>query len=333
MKTMIKRIKLYVLLTVLTVFVLFSAFAIWTCYQAVEAEGHVRYVGMMNIASGKITKTVGGMEMNAMNVFDEVEKHLDSPESVIAALESKVSLNPEVRGYFAAFEPDYFPEKGTWFEPYVVHVDSSDFELRMVGSARHNYHKSGWYVRAKKSSESFWSDPYCYYDGTDISGHYTTFVKPVFDAQGKLACVCGADMTFEWLSKELKRIDEGFRSNDLLNRYQPNDDAEFYTAVLDVDGSCIASSDGQKVGITQEQLLEAMSHKESGAIDIDVNGVPSTVYYGPIERVNWSVVVVVAKQSAWGSLTKVGVIFLLLAVIGMMVVWMVCGRMKYAETE
>ena len=50
-------------------------------------------------------------------------------------------------------------------------------------------------------------------------------------------------------------------------------------------------------------------------------------------RQSWSVVVVVAKQSAWGSLTKVGVIFLLLAVIGMMVVWMVCGRMKYAETE
>ena len=50
--------------------------------------------------------------------------------------------------------------KGTWFEPYVVHVDSSDFEVRMVGSARHNYHKSDWYIRAKESSESFWSDPY-----------------------------------------------------------------------------------------------------------------------------------------------------------------------------
>ena len=63
---------------------------------------------MMNIASEKIAKTVRGMEMNAMNEFDEVEKHLDSPEAVIAALQSKTSLNPEVRGYFAAFEPGYF---------------------------------------------------------------------------------------------------------------------------------------------------------------------------------------------------------------------------------
>ena len=135
------------------------------------------------------------MEMNAMNEFDEVEKHLDSPESVIAALESKTNLNPEVRGYFAAFEPNYFPQKGQWFEPYVHHTDSSDFEVSQVGSARHNYHKSAWYVRAKELNTSFWSEPYYYYDGTAMSGHYTTFVKPIFDSKGRLACVCGADMT------------------------------------------------------------------------------------------------------------------------------------------
>lgn len=73
--------------------------------------------------------------------------------------------------------------------PYVVHVDTSDFEVRMVGSARHNYHKSEWYVRAKKSNKSFWADPYFYYDGSDISGHYTTFVQPVYDVQGRLACL------------------------------------------------------------------------------------------------------------------------------------------------
>ena len=330
---MIRRLKLYVSLTVLVVLVIISAIALWSCYQAVTAEIHVRYVGMMNIASEKIAKTIRGMEMNAMNVFDEVEKHLDSPESVIAALESKTSLNPEVRGYFAAFEPDYFPEKGTWFEPYVVHVDSSAFEVRMVGSARHNYHKSDWYIRAKKSSESFWSDPYYYYDGSDISGHYTTFVKPVFDAQGRLACVCGADMTFEWLSKELQRIDKSFRNNDLLNRYLLSSDGDFYTVVINVDGSCIASPEGKGVAMTQEQMVNNMVQKKSGKIDLDIKGVPSTVYYGSIDHVDWFVAVVVAKQGVWSMLSKVGMVLLLASVLGMIIVWTVCRRLKYAETE
>ena len=321
------------LLTVLAVFVLLSSIALWTCYQAITAEAHVRYAGMMNIASEKIAKTIRGMEMNAMNEFDEVEKHLDSPETVIAALESKTSLNPEVRGYFAAFEPNYFPKEGTWFEPYVVHVDSSDFEVRMVGSARHNYHKSDWYIRAKKSSESFWSDPYYYYDGSDISGHYTTFVKPVYDAQGRLACVCGADMTFEWLSKELQQVDKKFRSNDLLNRYLLSVDGDFYTVVINSDGSCIASPEGKGVSMTQEQMVNSLAQHKSGKIDLNIKGVPSTVYYGPIEHVNWSVAIVVAKQNVWSALTKVGLALLLIAVIGMIVVWMICRKLKYAETE
>lgn len=325
---MIKRIKLYVLLTAFAVFVVFSSIVLYVCHQAATSESHVRYIGMMNIASEKISKTIRGMEMNAMNEFDEVEKHLDSPESVIAALESKTSLNPEVRGYFAAFEPDYFPQKGTWFEPYVVHVDTSAFEVRMVGSARHNYHKSDWYIRAKKSNESFWSDPYYYYDGTDISGHYTTFVKPVFDAQGRLACVCGADMTFEWLSQELQRVDEGFRNNKLLNRYLWNGGEDFYTVVINNDGSCIACPEGKKVSLTQDQLVNSLSHKESGTLDLVIKGVPSTVYYGPIDYVDWSVVIVVAKQSMWGPLIKMGFALLLVIVVGMMIVWLAVRRLK-----
>ena len=93
----ITRVLLPTMLAILLILFLVSY---WVCIQA---EGHARYVGMMNLASEKIANTISGAEMNAMNEFDEVEKHLDSPESVIAALESKTSLNPEVRGYFAAF--------------------------------------------------------------------------------------------------------------------------------------------------------------------------------------------------------------------------------------
>ncbi len=292
--TIINSFPRTILYVVLAVLLVVTSISLWSSHKAAKAERHIRYVGILNLASEKISKTIRGMEMNAMNEFDEVEKHLDTPESVIAALESKTGLNPDVRGYFAAFEPDYFPQKGTWFEPYVVHVDTSAFELRMVGSARHNYHKSDWYVRAKKSNDSFWSDPYYYYDGTNISGHYATFVKPVFDKSGRLACVCGADMTFEWLSKELGRIDKEIKQDALLNMYRI-DDAEFYTVIINDDGSSIAYPEGKKVSLTSELTLKDLSEKKSGVVDMVVNGVPSTVYYGPIEYVDWFAAIVVTK--------------------------------------
>ena len=317
-----------IMLETLAVFIVASGISYWIYYQAVKSASHTHYVGIMNVAAEKIGNTVSSMEMNAMNEFDEVEKHLDTPASVIAALESKTSLNPEVRGYFAAFEPNYFPSEGQWFEPYVHHVDDNDFEVRQVGSASHNYHKSEWYIRAKDTKESFWSDPYYYFDGTSISGHYTTFVKPIYDKTGNLACVCGADMTFEWLSKEVQQIDDDSRNNDLLNFFLLNDGGEFYTVVLNNDGSSIASPEGKPVKLTEDQMGQSLELRKSGMVETKINGKHSTVYYTPIERVNWSVAVVVTDQGIAKPMIKFGIILLLITILGMIVVWLACRRLS-----
>ena len=317
-----------IMLETLAVFIVASGISYWIYYQAVKSASHTHYVGIMNVAAEKIGNTVSSMEMNAMNEFDEVEKHLDTPASVIAALESKTSLNPEVRGYFAAFEPNYFPSEGQWFEPYVHHVDDNDFEVRQVGSASHNYHKSEWYIRAKDTKESFWSDPYYYFDGTSISGHYTTFVKPIYDKTGNLACVCGADMTFEWLSKEVQQIDDESRNNDLLNFFLLNDGGEFYTVVLNNDGSSIASPEGKPVKLTEDQMGQSLELRRSGMVEMKINGQHSTVYYTPIERVNWSVAVVVTDQGIAKPMIKFGIILLLITILGMIVVWLACRRLS-----
>ena len=322
-----KTIK-YVLLTMLAVLIVVSVISVVVCSQAMKAETQMRYVGVMNVVSEKIAKTIKGMEMNANNVFDEVEKHMETPEAVIAALESKTSLNPDVRGYFAAFEPGYFPEKGTWFEPYIHHNDTSEFELTQVGSARHDYTKSDWYVKAKKVGISFWSDPYYYYDGTDISGHYCTYVKPVFDANGKLACVCGADMTFEWLTKELQRIDEESKRSDMLNIFRMQRDFDFYTVVINNDGSCIAHPEGKNVPFTDENVIHNLSENKSGIVDMEVNGVPSIVYYRPIDYINWSVAVVVPKQGIQLPIIVLSLGFLVLTVVGVIIVWLICRRKR-----
>lgn len=317
-----------IMLETLAVFIVASGISYWIYYQTVKSASHTHYVGIMNVAAEKIGNTVSSMEMNAMNEFDEVEKHLDTPASVIAALESKTSLNPEVRGYFAAFEPNYFPSEGQWFEPYVHHVDDNDFEVRQVGSASHNYHKSEWYIRAKDTKESFWSDPYYYFDGTSISGHYTTFVKPIYDKTGNLACVCGADMTFEWLSKEVQQIDDESRNNDLLNFFLLNDGGEFYTVVLNNDGSSIASPEGKPVKLTEDQVGQSLELRKSGMVETKINGKHSTVYYTPIERVNWSVAVVVTDQGIAKAMIKFGIILLLITILGMIVVWLACRRLS-----
>jgi hypothetical protein len=321
------KVRKTILLIVASVLLLMLVVSFLICHYAIMKQAHVGYMGIMNVASEKISKTVGGMEMNAMNVFDEVGKHLDSPESVIAALKSKTSLNLDVKGYFAAFVPNYFPQKGQWFEPYVHQTDSrGGFTVRDVGSASHDYTKSDWYIQALDAKESFWSDPYFYYDGTGISGRYCTFVKPVFDASGRLVCVCGADMTFEWLTNELKRMDDATRRSDMLSKFRMFAGLDFYTVLLDKDGNCIAYPLGRSAPLKDEEVLRNLAAKKSGSIDVTVNGVPSTAYYAPMEHIGWSVAVIVPDHVVWKPLLIVGAILLGVAVFGLLVVWLALRR-------
>ena len=321
------KVRKSILLIVASVLLLMVVVSFLICHYAIMKQAHVGYMGIMNVASEKISKTVGGMEMNAMNVFDEVGKHMDSPESVIDALKSKTSLNPDVKGYFAAFVPNYFPQKGQWFEPYVHRTDSrGGFTVRDVGSASHDYTKSDWYIQALDAKGSFWSDPYFYYDGTGISGRYCTFVKPVFDASGRLACVCGADMTFEWLTNELKRMDDATRRSDMLSKFRMFAGLDFYTVLLDKDGNCIAYPLGRSAPLKDEEVLRNLAAKKSGSIDVTVNGVPSTAYYAPMEHIGWSVAVIVPDHVVWKPLLIVGAILMTVAVLGLLVVWLALRR-------
>ena len=324
-----QRIK--VLLTASVVILIAVGASYWAVFKALNAETNVRYSGLQSYVASELCRTIKGMELSAENVFNEVEKHLVSPDAVIAALESESNLNPDVRGYFAAFEPYFFKEKGRWFEPYVHHSDSSKFEMTQVGSARHDYTQSKWYVRAKNLKMPFWSDPYYYYDGTNISGHYCTYVKPVFDSEGKLACVCGADITFEWLSKELLNIDDRSRNAKQVNIYRLKRNFDFYSVVFDKDGTCLVHPQDKNVVITDEVILGNLNNHVGGVVEMDICGVPSVVYYGPIEGLDWTVAVIASKSDQQKPFTYMSIILALIAVIGIVAVWFICRRIKYAE--
>lgn len=324
-----QRIK--VLLTASVVILIAVGASYWAVFKALNAETNVRYSGLQSYVASELCRTIKGMELSAENVFNEVEKHLVSPDAVIAALESESNLNPDVRGYFAAFEPDFFKEKGRWFEPYVHHSDSSKFEMTQVGSARHDYTQSKWYVRAKNLKMPFWSEPYYYYDGTNISGHYCTYVKPVFDSEGKLACVCGADITFEWLSKELLNIDDRSRNAKQVNIYRLKRNFDFYSVVFDKDGTCLVHSQDKNVVITDDVILGNLNNHVGGVVEMDICGVPSVVYYGPIEGLDLTVAVIASKSDLQKPFTYMSIILALIAVIGIVAVWFICRRIKYAE--
>jgi hypothetical protein len=134
-------------------------------------------------------------------------------------------------------------------------------------------------------------------------------------------------MTLEWLTKELKQIDHLSRADELLNRYSHSVESDFYTVVINHDGTCIAHPEGRQTVITDERVLSDMAQK-SGTANLSINGVTSTVYYGPIDYINWSVAVVVPRQDIWKPLLLPGIAILTVALLGMLVIWLTMRKVK-----
>ena len=126
------RLTRKVLVTVLLIMLFTLTMTFIAAYRGMRGEIRGRYLSLMNVVAEKIHLEVKTMEIEAMNVSDEVEHHLSSPEAVMAALEKELRLNNFATGYFAAFEPDYFPEKGKWFEPYVYKQSDGSFRSDQV---------------------------------------------------------------------------------------------------------------------------------------------------------------------------------------------------------
>ena len=69
----------------------------------------------------------------------------------------------------------------------------------------------------------------------------------------------------------------------------------FFIAILNDDGTCFAHPEGNILTMSDETFADKLKERHRGVAELEVNGVPSRVYYTPLRRTHWSVAIVVEK--------------------------------------
>jgi hypothetical protein len=133
-------------------------------------------------------------------------------------------------------------------------------------------------------------------------------------------------MKFEWLAKELKWADESSKNNKVLNKYLKFTELNYYTVIIGSDGTCLAHPAEKEMAIQDEAVIKDLKHKKSGVADLEIDGETCTVFYGPIEFINWSVAVIVPKQDIIKPILPIAIILLSMTIIGILIVWFVCKK-------
>ena len=319
----------------LTVFLIMTVVTILIFQQSTTAmmeQAQERSTGMMANTNGQTNSVLTTVEVAIANTVPEIEESLDTPDELYSIVERILRLNPVIVGSAIAFEPDFFPDKGVFFSPYAYRKDSNAIVTKQLGNDDYDYHCMDWYLIPKLLKKTYWSDPYYDIGGGEMT--MTTYSRPLFDKQGKMYAVVTADISIDWLTAQMSRIDE--MNNQNIQKFE-KDNIKAYSFIIGRNGTYIVHPDKERIlnqsyfsyaMETQDTIDDHIGHEmingERGMATFSDNGISSAIFYTPIERTGWSMAIVIPYQTMYEDAFTLGGIIISLMLVGLIIIFFIC---------
>ena len=313
-----------------------------TTYMALRFTGPLTkayFEHLADIENESVEKKLHDLQVAVHNSIDEVVEDMSHPDSVFAALTHKLQLNPQgVLGFGVGFVPNYYPERGRWFEPYAMWLDGRIFTIQN-GSADHDYFTHEWYVEGMKHDEGYWSNGYSFMMGGERV-MICTYAKPFYDTKGNKACVYAGDLSLDMLhdyllSKDVKANTEGLIK--VPRKLEGNPRQWVRSVIVDRNGYYVSHPDkermlrdnffeaiSQKTDTVADRVMGEMKAGKKGSAELTFEGVPSTVFYSPLEKSGWSLVVILPNIRYYIVVFGFCILLSLCLLTGLLAVYIIC---------
>jgi len=347
MKSFSKRITRRIVIALVLTLALVAAAIFYEAFRTMELMTSAYYGHVADIENESVEKRLHDVQVAIHNSIDEVEWQLYNPDSVTMALVDKLKLNPRsVMGFGAAFEPNFFPREGSWFEPYAV-WEGDDIEVAQIGDASHNYFNFDWYRKGMEADKGVWSEPY--FDDSGAKTILCTYVVPIHDKHGHKVGVFGGDLSVDMLHEYLKGKDLKTNTEGVLRLNEKNESDKkrwVYTFIVGREGYYITHPDKQR--ILRDNLFEALRQKpdtvaermvremiagKKGIAKTLIDGVAVTVFYTPLEHTGWSLAVVLPESRLKMVVFKFCTYLMSFILMGLLAVYIICRLTIHRSTR
>jgi sigma-B regulation protein RsbU (phosphoserine phosphatase) len=167
--------------------------------QMLADELEERAESEITIKAIVIKSTLNLSENSLLGHIQDMERSLETPDSLYSAMEWVLRSHPNLVGCWAAFVPNYYPEKGRFFEPY-VYWDNGDIGKKQIASENHDYTQSVYFEQVISTNVSVWLDPYV----DEITGkRMVSYAVPIRDKNKNVVAVFGLDVSTTMLGDTL----------------------------------------------------------------------------------------------------------------------------------
>lgn len=294
------RLTFYVVLIVAVIFLLASVIFFLYARRIVQQEAVRHAESELTGTLLRIENVLQTVETAADNMVWAIEENLDSPDSLYRITQRFLQNNPVITGSSIAFEPDYFPEKGTRFAPYTYRTKGGRLQNKQLGSEDYEYHYMDWYQIPKLLGRNYWSEPY--YDSGGGECIMTTYSRVLRNGRGEIYGIFTADVDLAQLTELVGRIHPypnsynvmiGRGGTYLVHPYPERILAEtVFTATAEMNDS------------TTMHIGRAMIAGKRGYEVLQNDADLSYLFYAPVEKTGWSVAVVCTHEEVFASLDR-----------------------------
>ena len=337
-------------------------FATYWIYSFIKGFGEMEetdlYRSYLTNSNANISRILSNVYLGTLNHVKEIEDNLGQPDRMPSIMKDIVSRSPYIRSCGISFIDGYYPQKGRWYCPYAIKIDSTQVvENRFIGDADHDYLRAEWFTEALELDSIYWSKPF--YDSMDSITPLVSCMIPIHDKHGKTVAIVGSDLSLNWFSA--KAFDAMNLQGEKIKVYVGNDvDVDSlkgnainwgerkwrlltHNFIINKEGTYIAHPDNwrvikenyfQRAAETPDSIDDQIGHKMVAGRKgfygknnlepapfkfFDLDNSSAYVFYEPIEHTDWSIALAVPSFMVQVISIGSGVIMLLMIGLAMLV--------------
>ena len=311
-------------------------------YMVNEAEE--RYEGVLQRDHEEFRRRLSDVMVAAKNNHEDIEREVDYPEKVMHRLKHVLQVNPTIITYGIVYQPGYFPDRKRCLELFATHDSTGTIHLNSIENDNNPYLDRKWFKDCIEHDKSLWSEVYFEQDiipGVTGRRQLMTYCLPVHNKQGKTVAVIGADLPLEYLKYEL--------TNDLqeiIAKYEKDCKHHSYNFVTDHDGTYILHLDEQRIlhanffdelkrsgNQVNDELVARMKRGERGSAMVEIDGIPSWIYYQTVKHMDWMIAIVVPQEVIAHKGRMLNTTILIVVLLGLVAIYFICQQMIKSTTR
>ena len=249
------------------------------------------------------------IEVTVDNMAWVVRDDLDNPDAMFVKTRRLVENNPAILGSSITFIPDYYPQKGRWFEPYAIRKADGTVESLQLGSPEHDYTKKEFFLMPITTNRGHWCEPYRDNDGAKAM--VTTYAVPVHDANDKIVAVVDADLSIDLLEGMVEE-NKVYKSTQRF--------------LISGKNHLLAGQDGPVFQMVLKQM-SGYSDKQGYFTLEDEEGRDLHVFYHSVGGMtDWALISVLEDGEVFGKLRNVQLLLLFVVCVGLLLVGFIISR-------